>query len=195
MNYPLNSSYKPMNWHSQTRSNLNQDGLQISKNTLINSENGETITDDSPCIGFTYKPDARTKDPYRGLQTILDQPSKVGFDGSVSDTFDIKNSKYGGIYKNYPAIQNGQITYYIDESISQPFFNPVYSLTSYVDKTIFVDPMGSHKMYYNKIPVTSSFNNMKVDQATKDEIFHREDITSRQQSLWNRSNWTARFID
>ena len=92
-------------------------------------------------------------------------------------------------------MNNAQITYYVDPSISQPFFNPVYSLSSQVDKAIFVDPMNSCYPEYKKTVITSSFNNLPVDQKTKDTLFYREDLMSRQQGGHLKSNWTARFIN
>ena len=181
MQYPLHAQYAVMgNWPGQ-QFPLNHDGLRASKNTLA-----------AQC-GFTYSPDARTKDA-RGLQTILDAPSRVGWDGTPSETCTIPNQHYGGFYKNYPHIGAGQITYYVDPSTAQPFINPVYALSSVVEKVEFVDPMGGHKMYYRKTPATLPTTN-GLDQETIDSVYHREDLMSRQQDLSNRSKWTPRFIN
>ena len=184
MNYDIRNDYRVMNWQDATRNDLNHDGLVMSKDTYA-----------TKTLGFVYPNDGRMKD-MRSIETVLDRPSTVGFDGAVSKTFNINNKAYkDGVYKNYTKMNNAQITYYIDDSIAQPFPNPIYSLSSYVDKSIFCDPMNSCYPQYFKTALTSSFNNMPVDQKTKDDIFWREDLTSRQQGGHLKSNFTARFVN
>jgi hypothetical protein len=149
------------------------------KNPVINSCNG---------CGYMYPMDGRMTDN-RGMPTILDKPAQVGW-VSMDDVSNIDNRSYRAFYDNYSQMNNGNMAYYFDESIAQPFFGPVYTLSSTVDKTIFVDPMGSHKPEYFKKPVTSNSNNVSKDQATRDELSFRDDIISKQQSKYNRTSWT-----
>ena len=143
--------------------------------------------------GVFYPSDGRVLDSVRDIRTVLDKPAETGsVDMDLVGTFD--NSNYGARYNTYSDIRNGQIAYYVDPSISQPFFAPVYTLSSYVDKVIFKDPMDSVKPEYIKTPITSTSYNVSNDQATRDQLSFREDLMSKQQSLYNRTSWTNRWI-
>ena len=135
--------------------------------------------------GYTYPNDARLRDQ-RGMELILDKPAQSG-EVDMDSTVYINNQGYGGVYNSYCDINNGQITYYADSSTSQPFLEPVYTLTSNVEQSILIDPMDSYKPQYRKIPVTTTFNSVSRDQATRDQLMFREDLMSRQQSLYNRT--------
>jgi hypothetical protein len=63
-----------------------------------------------------------------------------------------------------------------------------------VDKTIRIDPMDSVKPEYIKTPVTSTLHHVSRDQQTRDALFFREDLMSRQQNLYNRTSWTNRWV-
>lgn len=143
-------------------------------------------------VGYFYPSDGRIQDPRRDIKMVLDKPAEVGsVDMDLVRTFD--NSNYGGIYKSYKDIKNGQIAYYVDPSTSQPFEYPVYTLSSMVDKVIRKDPMDSIKPEYIKTPITSSLHEVSNDQATRDALFFREDIMSKQQNLYNRTDWSMRW--
>lgn len=143
--------------------------------------------------GYFYGSDGRVVDAARNIRMVLDQPAKVGA-VNMDNVYDIDNRGYAGIYETYANLNNGQIAYYVDPSISQPFFEPVYTLSSMVDKTIRVDPMDSPKPEYIKTPISSTLNSVSRDQATRDQLSFREDLMSRQQNLYNRTSWTNRWI-
>lgn len=144
--------------------------------------------------GYHYVQDGRVVDAPRGIRMVLDQPAKVGaVDMDQVSTFDNRN--YGGRYQTYSDIKNGQIAYYINEDIAQPFFNPVYTVSSYVDKTIRVDPMNSVKPEYVRTPISSTMHSVSKDQSTRDALSFREDLMSRQQNLYNRTSWTHRWVN
>jgi hypothetical protein len=124
----------------------------------------------------------------RGLSLILDKPAQIGA-VDMDSTLYIDNSGYGGFYNGYGDMNNGQITYYADSSVSQPFFNPVYTISSNISKNILIDPMDSYKPYYSKNPTTSTLHNISNDQFTRDQLSFREDIMSRQQNLYNKTSW------
>jgi hypothetical protein len=140
---------------------------------------------------YVYGWDSRMVDA-RGMRLELDQPAKVGA-VNMDDVYKIDNSGYGGVYSDYTAINNGQIAYYVDKSISQPFFDPVYTLTSTVDKQILLDPMNNPKPDYSK-SVNSSLHSVVKDQSSRDQLSFREELMSRQQNLYNRSSWTNRWV-
>jgi len=195
MDYHIKTDYRSMAPQKWYNTELNKDGLRISKNTMMNYKTPCKSNNSSEPFGFVYENDGRVTDNRRWLRTILNTPAQVGFDGTMNDVCKLNNKKYGGIYDNYSDIQNGQITYYVDSSIAQPFFEPIYILPSLVEKNIFVDPMGSRKPEYKKIPVASTFNDLKIDRESQDQIFYRENLMASQQGLHNRSSWTNRFIN
>jgi hypothetical protein len=86
-------------------------------------------------------------------------------------------------------MNNANVSYYYDKSISQPFYGPVYTISSTVDKTVLVDPMDSYKPMYFKKPISSTMNNVSRDQATKDQLAYRDDLISLQQSKYNKTSW------
>ena len=145
--------------------------------------------------GYEYVQDGRVIDTTRNIKMVLDQPAKVGaVDMNQVSSFDNSNYAYNQ-YKSYSDIKNGQIAYYINEDTAQPFFNPVYTLSSYVDKTIRIDPMDSVKPEYIKKPISSTLHNVSKDQSTRDTLSFREDLMSRQQNLYNRTSWTNRWVN
>jgi len=185
--YKLSGYYEPMSEYRQEIKFLNKMGLTPMPDYKVvdNPLGGRD--------GYFYPSDSRVIDPVRDIRTILDKPAEVGsVDMDLVGNFD--NSNYGSVYGTYSDIKNGQIAYYTDPSISQPFFAPVYTLSSYVDKTIFKDPMDSIKPEYIKTPITSTLNSVVPSQTTRDVLFHREDLMSRQQNLYNRTSWTNRWI-
>jgi hypothetical protein len=184
--YKVSEYYEPMSEYKQEVKFLSKMGLTPMPDYKVvkNSIGGE---------GYFYPSDSRVIDPVRDIKTILDKPAEVGsVDMDLVSSLD--NSNYGSIYRTYSDIKNGQIAYYVDPSISQPFFSPVYTLSSYVDKTIFKDPMDSIKPEYIKTPITTTLNSVSSLQDTRDALSFREDLMSKQQNLYNRTSWTNRWI-
>jgi hypothetical protein len=187
--YKLSNYYEPMPEYKQEIKFLSKMGLtQMPDYKVVNNPLQNELD------GYFYPSDSRVIDPVRNIKTILDKPAEVGsVDMDLVGNFD--NSNYGSVYRTYSDIKNGQIAYYVDPSISQPFFAPVYTISSYVDKIIFKDPMDSVKPEYIKTPVTSTLNSTEpCSQTTRDALFFREDLMSRQQNLYNRTSWTNRWI-
>lgn len=146
--------------------------------------------------GYTYFNDARVVDSFRGIRTVLDSPATVGWDKGMDATLSENNPSYKlGSYKNYNGMNNAQINYYVDKSISQPFYEPIYTLSSEVDKMVFVSPMDSVQPAYNKIPITSTLNSVSKDSATRDQLSFRDDLISKQQSGYLKSKWSAYMIN
>jgi len=166
---------------------MNQKPQQI---TFLNKLGLTPMTDyhyNSKDSTYFYGWDSRLVDA-RGSRLVLDQPAKVGA-VDMNDVYKIDNKNYGGVYNNYQQMNHGNIAYYVDSSVSQPFFDPVYTLSSTISKEIFTDPMSNAKPEYNKI-VNSTLNSVVDDQHTRDQLSFREDLMSRQQNLYNRTSWT-----
>lgn len=144
--------------------------------------------------GVYYPYDGRVVDAARNIRMVLDKPAIIGaVDQNLVSTID--NSNYMANYRTYEDIKNGQISYYVNKDVSQPFDGDVYTIPSYVSKTLRVDPMGSVKPEYIKTPITSTLHHLSRDQATRDELSFREDMMSRQQNLYNRTSWTNRWVN
>ena len=176
---PVSTQYQPMNRQPQNVTFLNRLGL-----TPMTDYHKKDNT-------YVYGGDSRMVDA-RGMRLVLDQPAKVG-SVHMDDVYKIDNSKYGGIYESYSDMNNGNVAYYIDHSISQPFYDPVYTLSSTVEKNIYVDPMNNPRPFYKKT-VDSTLRSVVNDQYARDQLFFRENLMSTQQNLYNRTSWTNRWV-
>ena len=56
-------------------------------------------------------------------------------------------------YKDYRDINAGQITYYIDKSIEDAFYKPIYENNAFDTGYLYKDPMGGIKPQYERNPV------------------------------------------
>jgi hypothetical protein len=176
----INNNYKVMNREEQKDTFINRLGL-TPMNDYHLQKDGTVF----------YGWDSRVVDA-RGMRLHLDQPAKIGA-VDMNDVYKIDNSGYGGVYPTYSQINNGNIAYYVDQSISQPFFDPVYTLSSNVEKNILLDPMGNPKPNYSKY-VNSTLKSVVDDQFARDQLSFREELMSRQQNLYNRTSWTNRWV-
>lgn len=133
--------------------------------------------------------DSRLVDPLRSYNMqIGEKPAQVVyniFKDNVSGNPALKD--YGRNYSDYESINAGQIQYYIDKDLAEPFFNPVYAMPSKSVGIAYRDPMGNVTPIYNKeysteeIPDGLSF----INDSTK----FRDDIISRQQRGHNSQKY------
>jgi hypothetical protein len=106
---------------------------------------------------------------------------------------------YGKSYKTYSDINAGHITYYVDNSIKDPFFEPIYTIPAHITGKLYKDPMDSFKPQYErhflrKDPVNSancSYNGCLSWMEDSQE--HREDIMSKQMRKHNEQRWQNRW--
>ena len=88
-----------------------------------------------------------------GQKLELDKPPINGA-MKLDDIYTDPNMKfYGQTYNTYADINAGQIMYYIDKSIEDAEFEPLFTNNSLVKGTIFKDPMGAMKPQYNRTPI------------------------------------------
>ena len=181
---PISIKYQPMNHEKQQISFLNKLGLTpMTDYHITKDEEGKQT--------YFYGFDSRMVDA-RGMRMSLDKPAMVGA-VDMDDVYKIDNSGYGGVYQTYGDINNGNIAYYVDQSVSQPFFDPVYTLSSTVNKTVIMDPMTNPKPEYSKM-VDSTLRSVVDDQYARDQLTFREELMTRQQNLYNRTSWTNRWV-
>lgn len=187
--YRVGNSYQVMDERPKTSDTIHF----ISQMGLHPMQDYKVVDNPIGGKGYYYVQDGRVVDSARNIRMVLDKPAEVGaVDMDQVRTFDNRN--YGSVYKSYSDIKNGQISYYINNDVAQPFISPVYTLSSYVDKTIRIDPMDSVKPEYIKTPISSTLYSVSKDQSTRDQLSFREDLMSRQQNLYNRTSWTNRWV-
>lgn len=93
-------------------------------------------------------------------------------------------------YLSYNDINLGNIVYYVDGSLAQAYYKPVYSFTTPVDIKLFKDPMDKVYPEYRRVmPYTRA--NMWGNMFLQDSQYHREDIMALQQRKNNRSKIEA----
>jgi hypothetical protein len=143
---------------------------------------------------YTTPYDGRLIDPRRNITIVLDRPPLEG-QVNMNDVYQDKLLNYGKNYSSYSDIHSGQILYYIDKTISDPYYNPNFVIRSEVEHVLFQDPMGAIKPQYYRRPFTNTFNNLSNDQQTRDTLFFREDIMARQQAKYNQQRFDARYND
>lgn len=131
----------------------------------------------------------------RGDHLILDRPPIDGTIPLDQILTDKSLDNYGKSYKTYSDINAGHITYYIDNSIKDPFFKPIYSIPTHITGELYKDPMDSLKPQYERHfcfrdPINSqncSYNGSL--SWIQDSQEHREDLISKQMRKHNEQRW------
>ena len=154
------------------------------------------------CSKVQYKSnDPRLISATRGGDVLtLDNPpidSKI----SINKIYTDKNlDNYGKSYRTYSDINAGQITYYIDKSIQDPFFTPLFSTPISSQGILYRDPMGALKPQYEREPlhprdpINSNKDYYKGGLSwIEDSQEHREDLLSKQMRKHNEQRWAPRW--
>jgi hypothetical protein len=213
IDFPTNMSIRnckiPKNFDAHNKM-LFRDGIEpVKKNgySYLNPYAMESkyATDFFPVQSFS-KVQYRSNDPrlisasHGGDRLTLDNPpidSKIDLDKIYTD----KNlTNYGKSYNTYSDINAGQITYYIDKSIQDPFFSPLFSTPIRSQGILYRDPMGSLKAHYEREPLISN-DPINTDKKyykgglswIEDSQEHREDLLSKQMSKHNWERWAPRW--
>ena len=145
--------------------------------------------------------DGRLVDVPRG--SLLMRFHSPPIDGKVrlDEIYDDKYTNYGQGYTSYDDINAGQILYYNDASIEDPFFGPNYVTSAWVDGYLYKDPMTAMKPQYMRTPVRK---NDPIRTGTRkeyegglswleDSLSHRQDIMSLQMRKGNEQRWMPRW--
>lgn len=215
---PSNMSVANCNFGGCLKSKLDCSGSISFNNKILPNNNENGYINLNPDIGpvlsrdfskKTCKKDKKTTDIYtskdprlvdeiRGYTMTLDRPP-YNSEVPLSETYDKKYRNYGKNYDDYSSIHSGQIMYYYDKSIQEPFFEPNFTLKSNVNSYLYKDPMDNYKPYYTHNNV-NNFNPMKDSYPKEgclsfiyDTTFHREDIMSKQMDLTNRTKYMSRW--
>ena len=142
---------------------------------LISAEHsGQVLTFDRPPISSEVK-----------LNNILDNKAL---------------DKYGQNYRNYSDINAGQIMYYIDKSLEDPYFPPNFITSATATGTLYKDPMGAMKPQYNRKPLLDDNpigperNNYEGCLSwMQDSLSHRQDLLSLQMRKGNQERYVPRW--
>jgi hypothetical protein len=157
---------------------------------------------DEGCPGKSYlNLDPRLKNGVTGDYIKLDRPPLTG-DVAVGNVcldaiYDERFKNYGQCYGSYGDVNAGQIQYYIDDSIADAYFQPLFVLPQEVHHEVFVDPMGAVKPQYHPTPKTEYskriHKGVEWDQWTQDSLEFRSEIMSRQMRKRNEQKYSARW--
>lgn len=125
---------------------------------------------------------------------------RAPIEGSVKlkDIYNPNLYKYGKDYCSYDDITAGQILYYVDKSIENPYFIPVFEEEAKVTKVNYKDPMGAMKPQY---PRTLSQKNYTTNCDTKDYGLtwirdsqqYRQDLLTGLMAKNNERRWSNRW--
>lgn len=147
-----------------------------------------------------------SKDPrlvsvsHSGQVQTLDKPpiqSDIPLDKIAHDE---SLNRYGQRYNTYSDINAGQIMYYVDKSIADPFFLPVFATSAGVQGTLYRDPMGAFKPQYDREPLKCNdrLNTQKTSYDgclswIQDSQEYRENLVASQMRKMNEQRWTPRW--
>lgn len=128
--------------------------------------------------------DPRLYDVQRGLRMKLDRPS-------VTSSIPISSiyTNECGDYDQF-SVNNGQITYYIDNEIKGAYYKPVYDIPADTIPFEYVDPMTSWKPHYILAQDSRDIDNYSVLSSINDSSFHRENLIASQQAKFNQTRIT-----
>lgn len=87
-------------------------------------------------------------------------------------------------------VNNGQITYYIDNEIKDPYYKPVYNIPFQTIAYNYVDPMTSIKPHYVLVNNSIDIANFSPLTSISDTSFHRENLIASQQAKFNQTRIT-----
>ena len=134
------------------------------------------------------KQDGRVIDAPRSIVDRFDiKPIQVVYDlinDNVSGNPALKN--YGKNYTSYSNVTGGQIQYYIDKELAEPFNTPVYATKTQAVGFTYKDPMDSIKPQFEKAYPAESFSCLS---SIDDTSSFRDDITARQQRTHNQQRY------
>jgi hypothetical protein len=128
--------------------------------------------------------DPRLIDVMRGgYKMQLDRPP---IDSCVCDVNSPVLNIYGKPYHNYKDIHEGQIMYYVDNSIKDPYFEPVFFNKAFITKNMYTNPMGLVTREYNRTPLNTKKQGLSF---INDSTEFREELMSLQMRTINAQKY------
>ena len=158
----------------------------IYRDQLLNHNGLMEVPDYKMTTSGTYKSlNPKTRHAVSGQILEFDRPSTTG---SIP-LCNIYNSPELDNYTPY-NVNNGQISYYIDDSIKDAFYSPIYQIPSNTKKINYVDPMSSNKPHYALIHKNRDVYNYSCLSSINDSSFFRENLIASQQAKYNQTRIT-----
>lgn len=127
----------------------------------------------------------KTMDAPRAIRMKLDRPSTTGSVPLCSIYTDPNLDNY-----TPHNVNNGQIIYYIDNSIKDPFYKPIYDVPFETQKIVYTDPMTSEKPHYAMLHKPTEVFNYSPLSSINDSAFHRDNLIASQQAKYNQTRIT-----
>ena len=142
---------------------------------------------------MSTKADARlyssAHNQFMELDSVPIQNVYNSINDNVSGNPELNN--YGKNYSGYSSINAGQIQYYVDSELSEPFYKPVYGTKAKVTGTMYKDPMDSVKPHFDReYPKFGMYNDCTCLSSIDDTTKFRDDIMSRQQRVNNQKDFS-----
>ena len=158
---------------------------------------GDELSDN--CKKVYVSTDPRLTDVARSINTALDRPPISGT-VHMKDVYNLPDDYGKSNYRTYKDVNLGQILYYNDKSIEDPFFNPNFTNSARMNATLFQDPMNSLKPNYNRVPLKCD-NHLNTTRNhydgelswMEDTQEFREDLMARQMRKRNQERWNSRW--
>lgn len=140
-----------------------------------------------------------TRGPWSAKENYTAEAGTINYNtfDPFSDTYDPRLTGHGDLYRSYSDVNLGQIDYYYNDV--DAYRTPLFSIRNKVDHVLYRNPMKSdlEPIYIRNEQLTDkSLNEIKQqveDQATTDEVFHREDMIERLMRKRNSEMWQLRF--
>lgn len=140
------------------------------------------------CPGYQSM-DPRTVDSPRAIRTVYDRPPLFSKNTQPLQNLYSSPGAHTGFYPSYMAIKNGNLFYYTDRDIAEPYGTDPYTLTSYTIPQIEIDPMGAYRPIYQKVPIFQNNRNSSQYTFDQDQMQFREDLMALQSRKINESDF------
>lgn len=160
---------------------------RLNKDTSVNNKDIDYVKIHNHYMSL----DPRTFDSPRAQRLEFDAPPRIS-SGTIPQTniYEFKTNQTG-FYNDYQSIHGGDIIYYTDIDNDEPNSGPQFFIPAYTNPTLLIDPMGSVKPYYLRIPIFEKNNTNFEYTFDQDQCEFREDLMALQQQKINRSQFGA----
>lgn len=171
-----------------SRSRSNENYLQFDKIGKGNTNRGN--------IGW-ISTDSTTLDAQKAVRMCLDSVpmnSKKKL-GTIYDAHSVDEPRYQGLHYSYDHLP-GQIQYYIDPEMTNPFFSPLFPKNTKSLGAVYVDPMGSVSYDFRRASgkQPQDCNDCDIGEF-RDSQHHREDVQSSQMRSRNKREFEPVFFN
>lgn len=146
--------------------------------------------------------DPRQFNAARAEYLPIDTPPIDG-DVRLKNIYNEEYDNYGNLggFQPYSTIKDGQIMYYLDHSIADAFYHPVFSEPAQQTLNLYKDPMGAMKPEANRKALINTENPATTQptfypyclSSIQDSQSYREDLMALQQRKHNQEKWSVRW--